>query len=280
MAEKVPVADLTGIPETMLWPLYGRAAETRRPDARLIDPQAVRIADAIEYDYARSFRKPNFGHVLRALCIDGLLRQWLAKHPNGQVVALGEGLETQVFRVDNGNVRWLSVDLPAAIAVRSRFVPDTDRHRNLACSALDFRWMEAVDPARGVFVTMAGLLMYFQPDEVQTLVAGIAAQFPLAEMAFDTIPRWASRKSLKGWQLTPHYRTPPMPWGFDRNERDTIKSWHPNIADVHEAPYPGGRGFLYRAMLPVLQIVPGVRNKLPTVWHLRCAPTTIGGELE
>ena len=35
-------------------------------------------------------------------------------HPAGTVVALGEGLETQFWRPDNGRVRWLSVDLPAA----------------------------------------------------------------------------------------------------------------------------------------------------------------------
>ena len=31
--------------------------------------------------------------------------------PAGTVVALGDGLETQFWRVDNGRVRWLSVDL-------------------------------------------------------------------------------------------------------------------------------------------------------------------------
>jgi O-methyltransferase involved in polyketide biosynthesis len=30
-------------------------------------------------------------------------------------VSLGEGLETQGRRVDNGRLRWLSVDLPDAI---------------------------------------------------------------------------------------------------------------------------------------------------------------------
>ena len=61
------------------------------------------------------------------------------------VVGLGEGLETQFSRVDNGRVRWLSVDVEEAIEIRKQFLPDTDRHRNLACSALDFRWMDEVE---------------------------------------------------------------------------------------------------------------------------------------
>ncbi len=272
MPEEAMTPHLSGLAETMLWPLYGRTAEARRPDARLLDPYAVRIADAIDYDYARSFGKPDFGHVMRALCIDSLLRQWLSHHPGGQVVALGEGLETQFYRVDDGKVRWLSVDLPEAISVRGRFIPDTARHRNLACSALDFRWMEAVDPSGGVFITLAGLLMYLPPDEVRRLIAAIAARFPKAEMAFDTIPHWAVQKSLNGWKKTAHYTVPPMPWGLDRNERNTLKQWHPNIAEVRESPYPGGRGFFYGVALPLLLKLPGLRNKMPTVLHLLCAP--------
>ena len=158
---------LTGVPETMLWALYNRAAEARRPDALIADPLAIQIADAIEYDYARSFGRPESGHVIRALSSDQVLRTWLQYHPGGQVVALGEGLETQFHRVDDGRVRWLAIDLPEAIAVRSLFLPDSDRHLNLACSAFDLRWMEAVDPCQGVFVTAVGLLKYFAPHEVR-----------------------------------------------------------------------------------------------------------------
>jgi O-methyltransferase involved in polyketide biosynthesis len=47
-------------------------------------------------------------------------RRFLAANPDGTVVALGEGLETQFWRVDNGRVRWLTVDLPETIAAASR----------------------------------------------------------------------------------------------------------------------------------------------------------------
>src|SRR5688500_10290250 len=99
MNPQAVVPGLSGVPETMLWPLYNRAAEARRADRRLEDPHAVRVADAIAYDYRRSFGKPDFSHALRALIIDGVLRDWLARNPGGQVAALGEGLETQFYRV-------------------------------------------------------------------------------------------------------------------------------------------------------------------------------------
>jgi O-methyltransferase involved in polyketide biosynthesis len=274
MTEKVAVSNLSGVPETMLWPLYGRAGEARRPDARLIDPLAVKIADAINYDYARNFGKPTSRHVFRALAIDRLLRAWLRQHPGGQVVGLGEGLETQFHRVDDGRVRWLSVDVPESIDVRNRFIPDGERKRNLACSALDLRWFDEVDASGGLFVTAAGLLMYLPPDQVPRLVAAIAERFPTAEIAFDTVPHWASRRTLKGVKLTPEYTVPPMPWAIDRDELESMKRWHANIADVTAQPYVPGRGFFFGVVVPVLHVLPFLRNKLPLVVHLRCALAT------
>lgn len=46
----------------------------------------------------------------------------MQRHPAGTVVALGEGLETQFWRVDNGAVRWVGVDLSEAEALRRRFL--------------------------------------------------------------------------------------------------------------------------------------------------------------
>jgi hypothetical protein len=111
----------------------------------------------------------------------------LLDQPGGQVVALGDGLETQFHCVDDGRVRWLAVDLPEAIALRSLFLPDSDRHRSLACSALSLRWMEAVDPRQGVFVTAVGQLKYFYPHEVRRLIAAIAERYPTVEMVFDLL---------------------------------------------------------------------------------------------
>lgn len=272
MTERLEVPELRGVPETLLWTLYNRACEARRPDARLVDPEAVRIADAIDYDYARSFGKPDFGHPLRSLLIDRLLRSWLERHPDGQVVALAEGLETQFQRVDNGRVQWLVVDLPEVIDVRRRFLPDAPRHRNLACSALDLRWMDEVDPQRPVFITAAGLLMYLQPDQVQELIVAIAERFQAAELAFDVIPRFFVRLTLKGVKKTPHYTLPPMPWGLNRDELSVMKAWHPNIADVREIPFAGGRGFFWGVFVPAFRFIPRLGKKIFSLVHLRCLP--------
>src|SRR5262249_61671303 len=106
---------LVGVPETLLWPLYNRAAEARRQDGLLRDPWAVKIFDAIDYPFEEHFGRANEAHALRALRFDDEVRRFLGQNPDGTVVALGEGLETQFWRVDNGRGRGLSVVVPDGI---------------------------------------------------------------------------------------------------------------------------------------------------------------------
>lgn len=265
--------NLSGVPETLLWALYNRAMEASRPDTQLDDPLAVRLVEAINYDYVRSFGRPGSGQVVRALLSDRLIRIWLQDHRGGQVVALGEGLETQFFRVDDGHVHWLSIDLPEVIALRAELLPNTERHRNMACSALDFHWMNEVDPRHGVFITAVGLLKYLPPLEVRRLIAAIAERFPSAEMVFEVVPHFLVRLARAGWyRPTVHYTAPAMYWGLNRNELPTMLAWHPNIAEVREIDFRGGRGFRYRILLPILRRFPWIGDRLFSLVHIRCHP--------
>jgi len=50
----MPVA-LDAVPETLLWNLYHRAAEARRPDTVLPDPRAVELVDTMDFPFAARF---------------------------------------------------------------------------------------------------------------------------------------------------------------------------------------------------------------------------------
>lgn len=266
--EKQPPA-LSGVPETMLWPLYHRAVETRRPDGVLHDPDSLRIMQALDYDFAGHFGPPGGSLAVRAASIDQALGAWLRDHPDGQVVSLGEGLETQSRRVDNGRVRWLSVDLPESIALRERFLPPTRRFRHLAMSALDPGWMAGVDRAAPVFVVAQGLLMYLPPEAVQGLLAAIAAGLPGAWLVFDTVPPWLSRLTLRGFQQTPRYRLPPMPWGIARDAiGPTLRRWCPGIGLVELLPYALPRG-VPGVLGQFMAAAPVLRNQLPSLVRTR-----------
>ncbi len=263
--------ELTEVPETMLWTLHNRASEAMRADGMLRDDEALRIYRALEYDYARSFGQPNASHAVRSFTVDQELRRFLAEQPAGVIVNLGEGLETQRFRVDNDRALWISVDVPDAIAIRERFISPDERHLHVGCSALDHRWMDAVPAGRELFVTAQGLLMYFEEDDVGRLIGAIARRFPGARLMFDSIPIWFSNKTLApaGLRLTPHYTAPRMPWGVrERDIEPALRRWAPEIVEVWSVPYRMPRG-LGRWLYPALGSVPLVRDLLPRITFAR-----------
>lgn len=217
---------LSGLPETALWTLHNRACEAMRDGGVLDDPQAIRLYQSIPFDYERRFGKPDATHSARARIFDDVVRSWLVRHPDGTVVELGCGLETQFQRVDNGRVAWLCVDVPEAIDARQRFLRAAPRCQLVGASVTDASWMDRVDVRRPVLVTAQGLFMYLDEPDVRAVIAALFERFPAVELVFDAIPRWLSRRAGSGLRASRRYRTPPMPWGLDaRHTRRTLERW-------------------------------------------------------
>jgi O-methyltransferase involved in polyketide biosynthesis len=266
-------ANLSGVSETMLWSLHNRASETKRQDAVLHDPDSVRIHDSIDYDFDAHFGDPCGSLAARAASIDEVLRGWLERYPDGCIVSLGEGLETQAGRVDNGRMRWRSVDLPAAIRLRERFLAPTDRFQHVAVSVGDPAWMDAVDASSGVCIVAQGLLMYLEPDVVQGLLSSIGRRFPGADLVFDTVPRWFSDLTLAGLNQTPGYRLPAMPWGIDRDQIEpALRAWRPHVAAVRFLDYRAPRG-LPRLLSDMMSRLAIARHGVPSLVHVTTQPS-------
>jgi O-methyltransferase involved in polyketide biosynthesis len=273
MAEPVRVPPgLTGVPETLLWTLYYRAQEAARPDAVLRDPLAVELVSHIDYPFAQRLGKGASRaqwQGLRSRTFDERVRAFLARHPGGTVVALGEGLETAFWRVDDGRVRWVGVDLPDVAALRTAVLPGHQRRRQVDADVLDPGWTDAVDPARGVLFTAQGLLMYLRPDQVHELFTLLASRFPGSELVFDGVPRWTSTVTTRravpvGGEMS----APPMPWPMDGREAGVLRRLPGVLAVVRLHP-PRGRGRLHGFVLPALERTPVLDDLILSMWSAR-----------
>ncbi|MEU9079624.1 class I SAM-dependent methyltransferase [Kitasatospora sp. NPDC048538] len=259
--------DLGAVPETALWTLYQRAVEAGRPDAVLRDPKAVELVGRIDYPFAERFGTSGSQAQLQALrvaCFDREVADFLAREPRGTVVCLGEGLETQYWRVDNGRARWLTVDLPESVALREELLPPGPRQRYLAADATDLGWADEVDREHGVLITAQGLLMYLPPERVRTLIAGCAERFPGGSLVLDAVPRWFGRATRSGRMRMRGYQVPPMPWAMDAGEQVKLGTASPAVASVREVRPVGGRGLL-GVLLPVALSVPPVAARRPSI---------------
>jgi len=259
---------LEGVSETTLWTLHHRASEAARPDRVLHDPMAVELVDAIDFPFEARFGSSSTWsqwQALRARTFDREVRRFLHDHPDGTVIALGEGLETQLWRVNNNHVHWVSVDLPPVIQLRQQLLPASPRLELVASSVVDGAWLDEIDRTRGTLVTAQGLLMYLEPEQVHELIAACAARIGDGGLLFDAVPRWLSERTQREPLGKPDgYRPPPWTWGIDAAEVAQIRAT-PGIANLRPLRLPRGRGPLFGVAVPLLSSIPGVGGRFLSI---------------
>ena len=167
-------------------------------------PDGGRARREIDFPFEARFGASSTGsqwQALRARTFDREVRRFLHDHPDGTVIALGEGLETQLWRVNNNHVRWVSVDLPPVIQLRRQLLPASPRLELVASSVVDGAWLDEIDRTRGTLVTAQGLLMYLEPEQVHELIAACAARIAAAAACSSTRCRAgsASARSASRW---------------------------------------------------------------------------------
>ncbi|ORA17435.1 class I SAM-dependent methyltransferase [Mycobacterium asiaticum] len=254
---------LSGVSETALFTLRGRAYQAGRPDAIIDDPMAVRLVESIDFDFDKFGRRKGQEMALRSLAVDRCALAYLAKHPRATVVALAEGFQTSFWRLSSAlpdpQFSWVSIDLAPIIELRRRLLPRSPRITELAQSALDYGWMDEIDTRDGVFLTAEGLLMYLQPHEALGLISKCAERFPGGELFFDVPPTIVKKVAPNGMRSSKHYRVPPMPFSLSPRRLAQLADTVPGIRAVHDVPMPKGRGWFFGTAYPALWQFPPVK---------------------
>ncbi|WP_189533301.1 class I SAM-dependent methyltransferase [Streptomyces roseolilacinus] len=221
------VPRLGAVQESLLVPLYARAAAARTGDGLLDDPHAVAVVDSLDYDFGRLAGTGNlFGTVLRTLVFDAWTREFMERSPGGTVVELGAGLSTRFERVDDGRVRWLDVDLPDVVDLRGAFFPDGERRRAVAASVTDPAWTEHVLRLPPPYLLIAeAVLAYLPEDGVRRVFALAGDRLPGSVLAVDTVGR-----ELLAEQDDPAVLgrlSARMRWSTD--DPRAAQRWHPGV---------------------------------------------------
>ena len=263
--------DLSGVAETLLIPLYGRAMESQRPDAILKDEKAVALVKKLDYDFAqvRQIRMSEGNVVARLMLtreMDRYARDFLNRHPDAVVVHFGCGFDSRFNRVDNGRVEWYDLDLPDVIRLRRKFIGDEGpRYHLLGCSMLDESWLEAlkVHSQRSFLFLADNVFVYFMEAQVKALVLRLRDHFPGAELVFDGWSPffvWLGNRQLSSSKFKNL-----LQWGFWRSQ--TLEGWGEGIQLLGQWGFfdqPEPRMAPYRWIAPIFRLFKPMR-----IFHFR-----------
>lgn len=268
MQEKISPT-LSGIPQTLLIPLYVRAQESLRPDALLIDQKAVEITQSINVNSSLMKLQQHdvLAIVLRAREFDRFVKGFLQINPTGVVVHIGCGLDARFERIDNGQVEWFDLDLPEVIELRCKFFKEEGkRHHILPYSVFDQSWIEKVKnlhPRPFLFIA-EGVLPYSEEADVKELVLKLKETFSGSEMVFDAHTPWV----VWGDNLQLAFSKVSARLKFALKHGRDVENWSLGIKLMEEWHYygtdePRVRPFRFMYTIPFLRNSTGIfRYKL------------------
>lgn len=241
--EKLHADELTGVSETLLIPLHFRVQESRKESSAFRDEMGERFHNAIEYDWSK-LQAPFFSQVMaaRTTILDNQVRIFLAKAPDGIIVNLGAGLDTRFYRLDNGIVRWIELDLPGVISFRRQLQePLNDRHRLVAGSVLDDGWIAEThrDGEAKVLLIAEGLLPYFSEEEHRKIFGYLAEHFRGQEMLFQTSAPSLTEELVQYSVLSKMSTNVELRWGLDDSAQVSLLD--PRVRFIREFPLLEGR---------------------------------------
>ncbi len=234
---------LSGVPETLLIPVYVRAVESGRPDALLRDELAEALVAERPMDFVRVTKirmddEDRAALILRNREIDQRVRDFLHRQSPALVVHIGCGLDQRFERVDDSTVEWLDLDLPEVVELRRELLADPGpRYHLVSGSVLEHQWEQAArrHPDRPVLFVAEGVLMYFTAAQVRHMVTRLRDQFPGSELVFDAFSPLLVRANNLRLRLSPSPIGARYSWGL-RHPKDVehwadgvqlLDEWHP-----------------------------------------------------
>ena len=240
------------VQETLVIPLLGRVVCSEHFPELFSDPEAKRICDSLDYDFAGKRKKMEspaglFGALevaQRQYDLRCEVISYLRDHPKAAVVNLGCGLDDTFRKCDNGLCRGYNIDLPDVIRVRNDLLPAGEREQNLAYDLNDVSWMDRIDASNGAVFFAAGVFYYFKKEDVRKLFSAMAERFPGAVLAFDTCNERGAKLMRKTW-LKEAGITDVGAY-FSLEDESALRGWSDHFASVTAKSYMRGYRDIYK----------------------------------
>lgn len=181
---------LEGVEKTMLLTIYTKAKHSREKNHKFYDEKAIEVISKIDYDFtmAEKDKLMQMGVIGRTIVLDDMVGEYIKKHPDCTVVNIASGMDTRFNRLDNGMIKWYNVDLKNSADFRLKYIPDTDRVKTLAYSAMDEKWAGEIESDGDLLFIIEGLTMYLKEEENKKILNIIDDNFDSCTVFSEIMP--------------------------------------------------------------------------------------------
>lgn len=256
--------ELRGVKETSLITLCSRALQNRWANPILPDPWAKDALRQLDYDFAK-FKVGVWMVSLtaaRACQLDVWAKDFLAQHPECNVLHLACGLDSRVFRVNpSPSVAWFEVDFPEVIELRQRLYPERTACRVIAAPLSNLDWLNEIPAHRPTLIVAEGLVMYLTEDELKRLFGRLIDHTGRGQLAFDSHSRQAVEKlRQKKWNVRGTGAT--FQWAL--GDAAEVSKLNPRLyliteRQAHQLTGFGRAPWRARLLIRTLDLVPAMR---------------------
>lgn len=196
--------EFSEISKTSILTLICRVVGTEKQSKRFHDPKAIELYNLIYASATKSERKwmtrvkRKFRGLSRksvkTICrraesIDKITNEFVESNPSGTIISLGCGFDTRFWRIANVSYRYIELDLPEIMKLKTTLLKGQIDYECLGISVLDTSWIDEVTKKgnENFLIIAEGLFMYLPKDKVVELIQIMAARFNNSTLVFDSV---------------------------------------------------------------------------------------------
>ncbi|MBQ8972112.1 MAG: class I SAM-dependent methyltransferase [Clostridia bacterium] len=178
-----------GVADTLYIPLAARVTASKRFPQYFYDAAALRLeaelpSDSIQKNASEYY---TLASVARYHNIDEMARGFVAAHGACDIVNMGAGLETMHCRLADTGATFYEIDMPRVIAHRRRALGIGENEVLIGGDLRMGDWMEQIELKGAKLFVACGVFMYWQEEEVRSLIGALQARFGGSELVFDAM---------------------------------------------------------------------------------------------
>lgn len=196
------MAEYKGISDSsILIPLAARIYASKYFPDYFRDPYAMTLESKIPYD-AIIKKVPQFillSCIARYHCIDRVVREFVKKHDESNIVNLGCGLESMSRRIplpDFVDVNYYEIDLPSLILRRKDIIGISKSETTISCNLFDLSWTDELNDRTPTLIVASDVFQGYTKEDIMSFIQNVSWCFYYGELVFDTLDtrNWTGRE--------------------------------------------------------------------------------------